>query len=100
MWVLAFRKRLTKYQEERSECWNMGCEYLKTEIPEYLNTWILKYKKLITAEYMEERKNYSREDFSRQEKLNALQNALLCSNIDLDEVLDNIDAMTKKKILE
>ena len=49
---------------------------------------------------MEERKNYSREDFSRQEKLNALQNALLCSNIDLDEVLDNIDAMTKKKILE
>ena len=49
---------------------------------------------------MEERKNYSREDFSRQEKLNALQNALLCSNIDLDEVLENIDSMTKKKILE
>ncbi len=49
---------------------------------------------------MEKRKSYSREDFSRQEKLNALQNALLCSNIDLDEVLENIDSMTNKKILE
>ena len=46
---------------------------------------------------MEERKNYSREDFSRQEKLNALQNALLCSNIDLDEVLENIDSMTRSE---
>lgn len=49
---------------------------------------------------MEERKGHGRENISRQEKVNALLNKLSCSNIDLDEVLDNIDTMTSKKILE
>ena len=49
---------------------------------------------------MEERKNHGRENLSKQEKVNALLNELSCSNIDLDEVLDNIDIMTNKKILE
>ena len=49
---------------------------------------------------MEERKNHGRENLSKQEKVNALLNELSCSNINLDEVLDNIDTMTNKKILE
>lgn len=37
---------------------------------------------------------------STQEKIRSLQNLLLCSNINLDEVLEDIESMTNKKILE
>lgn len=49
---------------------------------------------------MEEAKKLFKKHFSRQQNLNDLLNLLSCSNIDLDEVLDNIDAMTKQQILK
>lgn len=47
-----------------------------------------------------ENKKTNIQEKSTQEKIRSLQNLLLCSNINLDEVLEDIESMTNKKILE